>query len=207
MSVVSSIEFRPAGPADAAAIKTIVRAAYAKWVPVIGREPLPMRADYDKALDEHQFELAIEHGRIVGLIETMAHDDHIWIENVAVAPEARGRGIGRKLLDRAEHRAVEAGCRELRLLTNGAFAANVLLYRRHGYAIDREEPFMNGTTVYMSKRLATYGAPPETDPGDVFKGVVFLKPLHGFGRYASGIQRWLNHLRLRWTGRLPHRYL
>ncbi|RUW79193.1 MAG: GNAT family N-acetyltransferase, partial [Mesorhizobium sp.] len=34
MSVVSSIEFRPAGPADAAAIKTIVRAAYAKWVPV-----------------------------------------------------------------------------------------------------------------------------------------------------------------------------
>lgn len=155
MSVVSSIEFRPAGPADAAAIKTIVRAAYAKWVPVIGREPLPMRADYDKALDEHQFELAIEHGRIVGLIETMARDDHIWIENVAVAPEAQGRGIGRKLLDSAERQAVEAGCRELRLLTNGAFAANVLLYRKHGYAIDREEPFMNGTTVYMSKRLAT----------------------------------------------------
>jgi len=153
MSIVSSIGFRPAAPADAAAIKAIVRVAYAKWVPVIGREPLPMRADYDKAIREHQFELAIEDGRIVGLIETIAHDDHIWIENVAVAPEAQGRGIGRKLLDSAERKAFETGCRELRLLTNGAFEANVSLYKRQGYAVDREEPFMNGTTVYMSKSL------------------------------------------------------
>jgi ribosomal protein S18 acetylase RimI-like enzyme len=154
MSIVSSIGFRSAAPADAAAIKAIVRAAYAKWVPVIGREPLPMRADYDKAVREHQFELAIEDGRIVGLIETIAHDDHIWIENVAVTPEAQGRGIGRQLLDSVERTAVEAGLRELRLLTNGAFKANVSLYKRQGYAVDREEPFMNGTTVYMSKRLA-----------------------------------------------------
>jgi ribosomal protein S18 acetylase RimI-like enzyme len=83
----------------------------------------------------------------------MRHDDHIWIENVAVAPEAQGRGIGRLLLDSAERQAMEAGCPELRLLTNGAFDANVLLYRKHGYAIDREEAFMNGITVYMSKRL------------------------------------------------------
>ncbi len=132
-----------------------MRAAYAKWVPVIGRELLPMRADYDKALREHQFELAIEGGRIVGLIETMAHDDHIWIENVAMAPEAQGRGIGEMLLESAERKAVETGCRELRLLTNGAFEANVRLYRGHGHTIDREEPLMNGTTVYVSKRLAT----------------------------------------------------
>jgi ribosomal protein S18 acetylase RimI-like enzyme len=153
MSVVSSLEFRPAEPADAAAIKAVVREAYAKWVPVIGREPLPMRVDYDKAVREHRFELAIENGRIIGLIETMAHEDHIWIENVAVASAAQGRGIGRKLLDSAERAALEAGFRELRLLTNGAFEANVSLYKRHGYAVDREEPFMNGTTVYMSKSL------------------------------------------------------
>ena len=43
---------------------------------------------------------------------------------------------------------------QLRLLTNGAFEANVSLYSKHGYTIDREEPFMNGMTVYMSKKLA-----------------------------------------------------
>ncbi|TPM87049.1 GNAT family N-acetyltransferase [Mesorhizobium sp. B2-3-3] len=149
-----SIRFRPAEPADAATIRDIVRAAYAKWVPVIGREPLPMRTDYDKAVAEHPFDLAVEADRIVGMIETMLANDHLWIENVCVWPQAQGRGIGGLLLQRAEQKALEADRPELRLLTNGAFEANVSLYKRHGYAVDREEPFMNGTTVYMSKRLA-----------------------------------------------------
>ncbi|MBZ9799326.1 GNAT family N-acetyltransferase [Mesorhizobium sp. ES1-4] len=153
-----SIRFRPAEPTDAAAIRDIVRAAYARWVPVIGREPLPMRADYDKAVREHPFDLAVEDGRIVGMIETMLADDHLWIENVCVVPEVQGRGVGRLLLERAEQQALEAGRPELRLLTNGAFEANVSLYRKLGYTIDREESFMNGTTVYMSKRPV--GRPP-----------------------------------------------
>ncbi len=154
MTIKSSIRFRPAEAADAAAVGEIVRAAYSKWVPVIGREPLPMRADYDKAVAVHPFDLAIEDGRIVGMIETVLADDHVWIENVCVAPDAQGRGIGRLLLERAERNACEAGRNELRLLTNAAFEANVTLYKRHGYVIDREEPFMNGMTTYMSKRLA-----------------------------------------------------
>lgn len=154
MATHPPILFRLAVPADSAAILEIVRSAYSKWVPVIGREPLPMRADYDKAVREHRFDLAIADDRIVGLIETMAAEDHLWIENVCVTPSAQGRGIGGLLLDRAEHVAIEAGLGELRLLTNGAFTANVAIYRKHGYAVDREEPFMNGTTVYMSKRLA-----------------------------------------------------
>ena len=153
MTINSSIRFRPAEAADAAVIRDIVRAAYAKWVPVIGREPLPMRADYDKAVAEHPFDLAIAQHRVIGMLETMLADDHLWIENVCVAPEAQGKGIGRLLLERAEGKAREAGRQELRLLTNGAFEANVSLYKKQGYTIDREEPFMNGTTVYMSKRI------------------------------------------------------
>ena len=48
---------RRAGPADAAAIAALTQAAYAKWVPVIGRKPLPMTADYHRAVVEHQIEL------------------------------------------------------------------------------------------------------------------------------------------------------
>ncbi|WP_421913313.1 GNAT family N-acetyltransferase [Mesorhizobium sp.] len=154
MTIGVVANLRAAEPADADAIRDIVRAAYAKWVPVIGREPLPMRADYDKAVREHRFDLAVEDGGILGMVETILAEDHLWIENVCVVPRAQGRGIGRLLLEQAERKAIEAGRREIRLLTNGAFEANVSLYKRHGYAIDREEPFMNGVTVYMSKRLA-----------------------------------------------------
>jgi ribosomal protein S18 acetylase RimI-like enzyme len=34
--------------------------------------------------------------------------DHLWIENVAVAPEGQGRGYGRLLLAHAERRAAES---------------------------------------------------------------------------------------------------
>ena len=154
MTSTPHLELRPAEPHEAAAIAGIVRAAYARWVPAIGREPLPMRVDYAKALQEHRFDVVVDGQTIVGVIETMQRDDHIWIENVAVAPEAQGSGIGRLLLDHAERIARTAGCFEARLLTNAAFEANVALYRRLGYVVDREEPYLNGITVYISKKLA-----------------------------------------------------
>lgn len=154
MIIDPNVELRPAEPEEAAVIAAVVRAAYDKWVPVIGREPRQMQADYDKAVQEHQFDVVVENGRIIGLIETERRDDHLWIENVAVVPEAQGRGIGRLLLAHAERKSIEAGHHEVRLLTNGAFEANLSLYGSLGYAVDRQEAFMNGTTVYLSKTLA-----------------------------------------------------
>lgn len=146
-----SVEIRIAEPHEAGVIAAIVMAAYAKWVPVIGREPMPMRVDYNKAVLEHRFDLAVEAGEILGLIETVPHPDHLWIDNVAVAPTAQGRGIGRMLLAFTEERARTAGHPELRLVTNGAFESNVALYTRLGFEVDRIEDFLNGKAVYMRK--------------------------------------------------------
>ena len=149
------VEIRLASPTDAPAIRALTRSAYVKWVPVIGREPLPMQADYQQAVRQHRFDLLYLDGGLAGLIETMQQPDHWWIENIAVAPEHHGKGLGRKLLDYAECLAIEAGLKEMRLLTNQAFASNVALYQRVGYRIDRIAPFSgNGSmTVYMSKAL------------------------------------------------------
>ncbi len=153
MSPASPLEFRLATPEDAASIRELTRAAYAEWVPLIGREPLPMQADYDRAVREHAIDLLTVGGALVGLIETKLQPDHLWIENVAVAPERRGRAYGRLLLAQAERRAVNAGRAEIRLQTNAAFAANLALYAGLGYPVSRTEPFRGGTAVYMSKRI------------------------------------------------------
>ena len=153
MSIETSLAFRSAAPCDAAAIRALVRAAYAKWVPVLGREPRPMQADYEAAVREHDFDIAERDGAMIALIETMLRDDHLWIENIAVAPVAQGQGLGTLLLERTEAHARAAGRQELRLLTNGRMAANIALYRRVGFSLDKEEPFGDGTVVYMSRRL------------------------------------------------------
>jgi ribosomal protein S18 acetylase RimI-like enzyme len=66
------------------------------------------------------------------------------------------RGYGRLLLNHAERRAIESGRLEIRLQTNQAFAANLELYAKLGYVIDRTEPFRGGTVVHMSKRIAIF---------------------------------------------------
>jgi GNAT superfamily N-acetyltransferase len=149
----SNVDIRPAIPSDAAGIRDLTRAAYSKWVALIGREPVPMQADYERAVAEHTIDLLIVDGALAGLVETILRPDHLWIENVAVAPERQGRGFGRLLLDHAERRTLQAGRPEIRLLTNRAFAANLELYARRGYVVDRTEPFRGGTTVHMSKRI------------------------------------------------------
>lgn len=146
--------FRKATSDDAEAVRRVVRAAYAMWVPLIGREPRPMVADYDRAVKEHVIDLLYADGALVGLIETMQRSDHLWIENIAVVPEAQGLGFGKKLLALADDKAAQSGCGEIRLLTNEAFAANIALYERVGFNIDKKVPYhLGGVTVYMSKKL------------------------------------------------------
>lgn len=48
--------------ATATDVRALARAAYAKWVPQIGREPKPMTADYDRAVAEHIIDLREEDG-------------------------------------------------------------------------------------------------------------------------------------------------
>ncbi|MCW4116743.1 GNAT family N-acetyltransferase [Aurantimonas sp. MSK8Z-1] len=151
MAAVEPVTLRRAGAEDAEAVAALTRAAYAKWIAVIGREPLPMLADHAAAIRDHRVDLLTADGVLAGLIETAERPDHLLIVSVAVAPELQRRGFARQLLAHAEALAGAAGRPEIRLYTNAAFAANVALYRRCGYAVSHEEPFRGGTTVHMKK--------------------------------------------------------
>ena len=148
-----SIKIKPAKLEDAEIVRQLVRTAYAKWVPVLGREPLPMKADYARAIRDHDIDLVYADEKLVALIEIIMAPDHVFIENIAVLPEHQGQGLGRKLLARAEQTALQAGLNEIRLLTNAVFEANIRLYQSVGFCIDKQEPFMGGAAVHMSKAL------------------------------------------------------
>jgi GNAT superfamily N-acetyltransferase len=146
-------ELRQAVATDAPAIRELTRAAYAKWVPLIGREPKPMTADYAEAVAKHRFDLLYVEGTLAALIETIRETDHLLVENVAVSPSFQGRGLGRQLMAHAEQLATASGFGEIRLYTNQRFVENIVLYRRLGYRVDREEDVGVGVAVHMSKRL------------------------------------------------------
>jgi len=147
---------RVAVAADAAAIAALTHEAYAKWVPVAGRKPLPMEVDYDAAVRAHRFDLLeTPDGALAALIETTPDGDQLLIVNVAVKPAFQGLGLGVRLMRHAESLAAEAGLKGTRLYTNRLFAANIALYRSLGYSLDGEEAFPGGVVrVNMSRPLA-----------------------------------------------------
>jgi GNAT superfamily N-acetyltransferase len=145
---------RRAALSDVSAVRELSKAAYAKWVPLIGRDPMPMTANYERAVMEHVIDLYEEGGELLALIEMIPDRNHLLIENIAVRPDRQGKGLGDRLLRHAEGVALILGFAEVRLYTNAAFLSNLAFYRKRGYLEYRRGTMVPGsTTVFMRKGL------------------------------------------------------
>ncbi|BBL72066.1 GNAT family N-acetyltransferase [Methylogaea oryzae] len=82
-------------------------------------------------------------GRVVGLctvqtvISTAEGGPVGWVEDVVVAEDWRGRGVGRRLLAEAERWAAERGLTRLQLLADGDNRAALDFYDRLGWGATR----------------------------------------------------------------------
>lgn len=150
------VSLRVAHAEDADEIRALTREAYAKWVGLTGREPLPMRVDYAAAITKHRFDLLYVDSLLVALIETVPEGDYLLIENVAVLPAFQGRGFGTRLMKLAEELAASLQLAGMRLYTNKLFIQNIRLYEALGYRLEREQDLNGGVAVHLVKPRARY---------------------------------------------------
>jgi len=127
------MEIRRATDGDVAAIQAIVEAAYAVYVPRIGRAPAPVVADYQALVEAGEAWVGVSGGRVVGVLVIRPRGDALELENVAVEPACQGRGYGGALIAFAERHARELGLPEVTLYTNEAMIENLRLYPRLGF--------------------------------------------------------------------------
>lgn len=153
MNDTGTVVLRPATAADVPAISACARAAYEKYLPRMDRDPAPMVADFAAHVAASQVHVLIEDGGLLGYIVAMARANCWFVDNVALAPEHQGRGLGRRLMDLAEAAARQHGLPEVRLYTNVVMTENIGFYGRLGFIETgrvREHGF---DRVYMAKRL------------------------------------------------------
>jgi ribosomal protein S18 acetylase RimI-like enzyme len=124
---------RKATEGDAAPMRAIARAAYAKYVPRIGREPSPMAADYEAAVAANRAVVIEAEGSIRGYMIAWPELDAYFIENIGVDPECQGAGLGRCLIDHAVSQADRLGLPALRLYTNALMTENLSMYAHIGF--------------------------------------------------------------------------
>lgn len=144
---------RPGGPEDLSFLQACARAAYAEYVPLIGREPAPMTADYGDDLDRGTVVVAERTGRAVGFAVAFEKAGAWFLETVAVLPEEQGGGIGRRLVAAVEADAIARGFDRLVLYTNAAMAGPLRLYPRLGYRRTGEVEEDGFSRVYFEKPL------------------------------------------------------
>ncbi len=144
---------RPARAGEAAALRDLAQRAYGPWVPAVGRRPAPMDDDYAAHIAAGEAFVAERDGGIAAFCVLVEAPDHLLLDNVAVAPERQGEGLGRAMVAFAEAEAKARGYGELRLYTHERMAANIALYARLGFVETHRAEQAGFARVFMAKRV------------------------------------------------------
>lgn len=145
---------RLARPDEAAALRDLVRTAYAPWVPVIGREPGPMGDDYAARIAAGQAWVVEGEGALLGALIIEDTPDGLLVDNVAVARAAQGTGLGRALMAFAEAEAARRGHLQAWLYTHEKMTTNIALYERLGFVETHRAEQSGFARVFMAKAIA-----------------------------------------------------
>ena len=144
-------EIRPAGAADVPAVADVIDAAFRPYIERIGRVPQPMEADH--AANVAAGKVFVTGDPVVGLVVLEEYDDHLFLDSIAVHPDAHGGGVGRRLLRFVDARARALGLAEVRLLTNAMMWENQKIYPKYGYELIERRMDGPYDRVHYRKRL------------------------------------------------------
>ena len=144
---------RPATLADLPAIKALITAAYSRYLTRMDKPPGPMLRDYGPSVEAGST-WVVGHP-VVGVLTLVPAADRLLIENIALHPDAQGRGLGRSLMGFAEQEAARLGITRMTLFTHEVMTENLAIYGHLGY-VEVERRSEDGYhRVFMEKQLRT----------------------------------------------------
>lgn len=142
---------RAAVASDVPAVKAVTDAAYHRYIERIGVVPVPMCADH--AANVAAGKVFVTGEPVVGLVVLEEHDDHLFLDSIAVHPDAHGTGVGRRLLRFVDAHARERGLPEVRLYTNAMMWENQKIYPKYGYEVVERRVDGPYDRIHYRKRL------------------------------------------------------
>lgn len=146
-------ELRPARTEEAPALRQMVRAAYAHYVPRLDREPAPMLDDYAARIADQQAFVLEADGALQGVAVLEDSETGLFLDNIAVAPSAQGKGLGRQMLAWIEAEGRRRGYQRLWLYTNEVMAENIAMYQRLGFGETHRAEEAGYRRVFFEKSL------------------------------------------------------
>jgi len=158
----AKIHFRKALSSDAASISSVVYESFAEYRSQYTAEAFhktcPTSEQVLERMKEGPIWVVLLNGKIVGTVSVVESDEGLYIRGMAVLPEARGRGIGRLILEEMQGFAVTKGHGRLILGTTPFLLRAINLYKHFGFRRCRRRPIdYFGTRIFMMEKRRIKG--------------------------------------------------
>lgn len=153
-----SVHIGPLRPEHAGEVLTIQRAAYLVEARRYAAWDLPPLVETLQEIEDHIASGlpalgAWDGHRLVGSVRGKVDGDRMEVARLAVAPDQRKKGIGRRLLEAITHEAPQ-DTRVVWLFTGVDSAGNVALYESAGFVRTHEKPDGLGIRlVFLEKKV------------------------------------------------------
>ncbi|NKB64943.1 MAG: GNAT family N-acetyltransferase [Gammaproteobacteria bacterium] len=138
---------------DAVGIQHCVTAAYEHYIQRMGKAPGPILDDYPFRIKHNEVYVVKENEGVVAVLVLILDPDCFLLDNIAVHPSEQGKGLGKKIMMFAEHRALEAGYLAVDLYTHEVMTENFAMYKKWGYVETGRANVKGYDRIYMRKPI------------------------------------------------------
>lgn len=138
---------------DAECIAVLIAEAYSPYIPRIGKKPAPMLDDYRQVVADFCVFVLTKNADIVGVLVLSQENSELLLNNIAVLPRCKGKGIGKALMAFCEEYAQVMGCDAIKLYTHQLMTENIEIYKRLGYQETHRATENGFARVFMRKPI------------------------------------------------------
>jgi ribosomal protein S18 acetylase RimI-like enzyme len=154
---VDTLTIRPATAADADAVALVLAEAFAEFQPLYTpagyQATTPARQEIAQRFADGPIWVVEQDGRLAGTISAILREDGVYLRGMAVAPAARGCGVGRALLSQVQEFAAANKRQHLYLSTTPFLSSAIRLYERAGFIPTSAPPYeLFGTPLFTMEK-------------------------------------------------------
>jgi GNAT superfamily N-acetyltransferase len=133
----SIIKIRLARTKEALSVSDLLYQSFAEYKSLYTEEAFAATTlsvhEIETRINENAVWIVLYDGAIAGTISLIPNGDGIFIKSVAVAPNARKKGLGKELMRHAEKMAIKEGAKSLELTTTPFLFEAIRLYEYFGF--------------------------------------------------------------------------
>lgn len=153
----SEIYILQAEPPDAEAVAQVLFESFAEYEGLYTRESFvattPNASQILVRIREGPVWIAFRDTTVLGTAAAVVKEKSVYMRGMAVLPEARGFGVGARLIEQVESWARDQGCARVFLSTIPFLRAAIRLYERSGFRRTDEVPHdLFGTPLFTMEK-------------------------------------------------------